>query len=69
MEKRARKSYLVQVSTLTEQTPASILQMPQMKPYNLHTKLINHANVIFVGNVQYWEGGEDRCKFEEGHWL
>ena len=25
--------------------------------------------VTSVGNVQYLEGGEGRCKSEEGHWL
>ena len=72
----ARKCYLFQV-TLTEQTSAFILRwvtnetvLNLSSMFSIYTQnLINHTNVTSVGNVQYLEGRDGRCKYDEGHWL
>ena len=47
-------------------TNETVLNLSSM--FSIYTQnLINHTNVTSVGNVQYLEGGDGRCKYDEGH--
>ena len=71
MEKHPKQSYLVQV-TLTEQissyyrvTDETLLNFSST--FLIYTQnLINNTKITSVGNVQYLEGGEGRCQYDEG---